>query len=378
GAHGRGRPGRLAVDRPRGGRRGARRGRPRGRGRRRGARAARGAAHRPGRAPQGPPAGRTAPVPVGDRRTARSARPGPRRGDARPAALRHRTPRLPGGQLAPEPGALPPARLQAARRPGPAPRRPGRVPDAAPRPLNRAADTPGRPRPPLRPALPVPGLDHRNPPPDREDPMRAYHHPPVTPLTRPADPPARPPPPLRPAHPAPRPGHWHPSTNREDPVRANTPATAIDATGAPPLPDRTVLVEDGVITAVAPSARTPVPEGAETVDLTGRYLIPGLTDAHTHSNGAERIVPALYVLMGVTAVREMWGLDETRRLRDRIEAGELLGPRWSIAGNLIDGAPSLWGDLPGPHPPTIVSDAKEARRAVNESKDEGADFVKVY
>ncbi|WP_017592273.1 amidohydrolase family protein [Nocardiopsis potens] len=161
-------------------------------------------------------------------------------------------------------------------------------------------------------------------------------------------------------------------------MKAYVHATVIDATGAPPLPDRTVLVEDGVIAAVGPSSRTPVPEGAETIDLTGRYLLPGLTDAHTHSNGDERIIPALYVLMGVTAVREMWGTEETRRLRDRVEAGELLGPRWSIAGNLIDGAPSLWGDLPGPQPPTVVAGPREARRAVNETKDEGADFVKVY
>lgn len=161
-------------------------------------------------------------------------------------------------------------------------------------------------------------------------------------------------------------------------MRAYTHATVIDATGAPPLRDHTVLVRDGVITTVAPTSVTPVPEGAEVVDLTGRYLLPGLTDAHTHSNGADRVIPALYVLNGVTAVREMWGSDELRRLRDRVEAGDLLGPRWTMAGNLIDGAPSLWDDAPNPEPPTVVANAREARRAVHESRDAGADFVKVY
>ncbi|WP_017587689.1 amidohydrolase family protein [Nocardiopsis ganjiahuensis] len=161
-------------------------------------------------------------------------------------------------------------------------------------------------------------------------------------------------------------------------MRAYTHATVIDATGTPPLPDHTVLVENGVITAVGPTATTSVPESAEVVDLTGRYLIPGLTDAHTHSNGDERIAPALHVLNGVTAVREMWGSDEQRGFRDRMDAGTSLGPRWTIAGNLIDGAPSLWDDAPGPQAPTVVANPREARRAVNQSKDEGADFVKIY
>lgn len=161
-------------------------------------------------------------------------------------------------------------------------------------------------------------------------------------------------------------------------MRAYTHATVIDATGAAPLRDHTVLVENGTVSAVGPSASTPVPEGAEAVDLTGRYLVPGLTDSHTHSSGTERIIPALYVLNGVTSVREMWGHDEVRGIRDRVEAGYLLGPRWTMAGNLVDGAPSLWDDTITPNPPTVVADAKEARRAVHESKDAGADFVKVY
>ncbi|GAB3695331.1 amidohydrolase family protein [Nocardiopsis oceani] len=162
-------------------------------------------------------------------------------------------------------------------------------------------------------------------------------------------------------------------------MRAYTHATVIDATGAPPLPDRTVLVEDGTITAVGRSSEVAVPEHAEVVDLTGRYLIPGLAEMHTHSDcDIDALVPLLYVLNGVTTVRDMWGDETLRDRRRRVEAGELLGPRSVIAGNLLDGSPSLWEDVPGPKPPRIITDAQDARRAVAAEKDSGADFVKVY
>ncbi|MGW9556308.1 amidohydrolase family protein [Nocardiopsis sp. NPDC055551] len=161
-------------------------------------------------------------------------------------------------------------------------------------------------------------------------------------------------------------------------MRAYVHATVIDVTGTAPLPDHTVLVDGDRIAAVGPTTAITVPEGVEVVDLTGRFLLPGLTDAHTHSDGDEHVVQPSYVVHGVTAVREMWGSDDIRDVRDRVEAGKLLGPRSVGSGNLIDGSPSLWEDFAVPKPPTIVADSAEARRAVAETQDAGADFVKVY
>ncbi|MGW0374769.1 amidohydrolase family protein, partial [Streptomyces coeruleorubidus] len=88
---------------------------------------------------------------------------------------------------------------------------------------------------------------------------------------------------------------------------ALTHVTVIDGSGAPPAPGMTVVVEGGRITGLAPSARTRLRPDTRTVDLTGKYLIPGLIEAHTHSDGPETVIPALYALAGVTTVREMRG-----------------------------------------------------------------------
>jgi hypothetical protein len=157
---------------------------------------------------------------------------------------------------------------------------------------------------------------------------------------------------------------------------AFTHVTVIDGSGAPPARDMTVVVEGGRITALAPSARTRLRPGTRTVDLTGKYLMPGLIEAHTHSDGPQTVVPALYALTGVTTVREMRGEPVHHEWRGKIRSGELLGPRWVIGSPIVDGTPSLWAADVGP---TIeVSDAAEARRAVRRVKREGADFVKAY
>ncbi|MFJ6386893.1 amidohydrolase family protein [Streptomyces sp. NPDC091972] len=157
---------------------------------------------------------------------------------------------------------------------------------------------------------------------------------------------------------------------------ALTHVTVIDGSGAPSTPDMTVLVEGGRITGLAPSASTRLRPGTRTVDLTGKYLIPGLIEAHTHSDGPETVVPPLYALAGVTTVREMRGQPVHHEWREKIRSGALLGPRWVVGSPIVDGTPSLWAADVGP---TIeVRDAAEARRAVRRVKREGADFVKVY
>ena len=57
-------------------------------------------------------------------------------------------------------------------------------------------------------------------------------------------------------------------------------ARLFDGSGRPPIEKAVLLVEDGRIVAVG--AGVSVPAGAERVDLTGRFVIPGLVNAHGH------------------------------------------------------------------------------------------------
>src|ERR1700749_4505055 len=61
-----------------------------------------------------------------------------------------------------------------------------------------------------------------------------------------------------------------------------TNVTVIDATGAPARPASTVVVRSGRIVSVGPASGTRVPRGARVVDGSGKFLIPGLFDMHTH------------------------------------------------------------------------------------------------
>src|SRR5438552_9445623 len=71
--------------------------------------------------------------------------------------------------------------------------------------------------------------------------------------------------------------------------RAIRCGTLFDGTGAAPLRDALVVVNDGRIAAVGPAATTPVPAGAAALDLTDRFVMPGLVDCHSHAS----IVPGL-------------------------------------------------------------------------------------
>ncbi|MEV6908455.1 amidohydrolase family protein [Amycolatopsis sp. NPDC051071] len=157
-----------------------------------------------------------------------------------------------------------------------------------------------------------------------------------------------------------------------DRVRALTGVTVIDTAGTPARRDVTVLIRGERI--IALGSRGDIPDGAEIVELPGKFVIPGLCDAHVHSIPSERISPPLYLANGVTMVREMSGSPLLHHWRDRISRGELLGPRSVIASRIIDGAPTV-GD-----PATFVEVATEtqARDAVRQAKQDGADFVKVY
>src|ERR1700680_2499700 len=58
-------------------------------------------------------------------------------------------------------------------------------------------------------------------------------------------------------------------------------ATIIDGVSDAPLRDRALLIEGNTIRDIVP-ADAAVPAGAQVVDLTGKFIIPGLFDSHVH------------------------------------------------------------------------------------------------
>ena len=136
------------------------------------------------------------------------------------------------------------------------------------------------------------------------------------------------------------------------------------------LEGQTVIVRDGRIASIEPSARARIPSGALRVDGRGKYLMPGLAEMHAHIPGVQapeqtiRDIFTLYVANGVTTIRGMLGAPNQLLLRARTASGEMLGP------TIFVGAPSLNGNT--------AADPATAARLVREHKAAGYDFLKLH
>lgn len=150
-------------------------------------------------------------------------------------------------------------------------------------------------------------------------------------------------------------------------------ATVIDGWSRNPRPNTTLLIRNQHITAMGTGDEVGVPDGAEVVDLHGRWIIPGLIDMHCHIK--EGFAPD-FVSAGVTTVRNTAGnLKELRRLR--MAPPDAPTPRVISADRIIDGPPGMWpgGTGLGQY---IASDAEGARAEVRTQIELGTDLVKVY
>jgi imidazolonepropionase-like amidohydrolase len=154
------------------------------------------------------------------------------------------------------------------------------------------------------------------------------------------------------------------------PTLVITHVTVIDATGAPPKADMTVVIVNGRIREIGKMSSLQPPHDAQVVDATGKFLIPGLWDMHVHWGDTEYL--PLFLANGVTGMRVMWGDPLHHEWRKQVEAGTLLAPHMVIASLIVDGPKPFW---PGS---ISVSTEAQARQAVVNAKLAGADFVKVY
>lgn len=143
------------------------------------------------------------------------------------------------------------------------------------------------------------------------------------------------------------------------------------------LANQTVIVKNGVIAEIGDSGKVKVPKEAVKVDSTGKFLIPGLVDMHTHllsdsdefpdSIGPDEL--RVMVANGVTTIRFMIGTPELLALRERSAKGEIAAPTIFVA------SPHLTGREQGNN--FVVKTPEEAREAVRKSKAAGYDFIKI-
>jgi len=139
----------------------------------------------------------------------------------------------------------------------------------------------------------------------------------------------------------------------------------IDGTGALPLENRDVLVEDGRIKKIVRGGSMTAPESAEVIDGRGKTLFPGLIDLHVHFNGVDRFTgsivsdPAMisdvyryktylygFLYSGVTSVLDVGTFPQVGVGIKRLVSNDyVLGPRYFWSGPIVEGGvdPSFIG-----------------------------------
>ena len=144
-------------------------------------------------------------------------------------------------------------------------------------------------------------------------------------------------------------------------------ATVIDGTGAPPLRDAAIVMENGRVRELGPASAVAVPAGANVVDLGGRFVVPGIINAHGHVGANPEPQLRQYALYGVTTTTSMaTDPDEVLRLRDEQRRGTLRGARvLTVKYRFM------------PPDPRVVT-PEQARAKVDEMVAGGGDFIKVW
>jgi len=168
----------------------------------------------------------------------------------------------------------------------------------------------------------------------------------------------------------------------------------IDGTGAAPLPDRNVTIENGKIASISAGADAPSSDATTVLDLRGYSVMPGIVGMHEHlfylarpnleaggaSDGPSHFqpmtfsAPRLYLANGVTTMRTAGSVAPYAdvKLKRAIETGSLPGPHMDVTGPYLDGPGTALlqiHDLSGP---------EDARQTVAYWADRGVTSFKAY
>jgi imidazolonepropionase-like amidohydrolase len=168
----------------------------------------------------------------------------------------------------------------------------------------------------------------------------------------------------------------------------------IDGTGREPLENSVIVVKDRKIDAVGRAGDIGPSSAGETIDLSGKTILPGLIDAHAHATmnyllqpdamaynearlsllGAKNLQTLLDA--GVTTIRDVGTSNAVIfALREAVERGLIQGPRVVASGVLICSPGGHGTEFPGLG--RVADGEDDVRKAVREQLAQGADFIKV-
>ena len=153
--------------------------------------------------------------------------------------------------------------------------------------------------------------------------------------------------------------------------------------------DRTVVLQGDRIVAVVPATGRARLPGERRIDLSGRFVLPGLVDMHAHVllhpwDERGRILPrsdrasTLHILRallseGVTTARDPGDpADAAVALRADLERGGIVGPRLMVAGDMLQTGDARL------EPFRRVASEEDVRREVRRQAAAGVDFIKLY
>lgn len=168
----------------------------------------------------------------------------------------------------------------------------------------------------------------------------------------------------------------------------------LDGTGRPPQRNALLAIQDGRIAYAGPASGGPQrPADAIILDLDGRFVLPGLIDAHVHLAGsgeldsqfqADDAAMALKMLRnaqknlaaGITSVRDLGGWHELEFvMREWVRRGEFAGPRLCLAGRFISITEAGAEYYEGMY--RVADGVDQVRQAVREQVSHGADLIKI-
>src|SRR5918996_1477659 len=163
-------------------------------------------------------------------------------------------------------------------------------------------------------------------------------------------------------------------------------ATVIDGTGALPKPNISIVINGSRIAYLSAAANNYDLNSSSVqnvINLTGKYIIPGLFDMHAHvanvrknsynQNESEHMLRML-LAYGVTTIRNPGGpTEQSVALRENVSEGTIVGPQIFTAGQLLN-----IPDIPVPFVEKQVQTEQDVRQEVRTQAAAGVDYIKLY